>query len=76
LQKAVYNLFEGAFPALAWLERDLGGWSESLWGDFMPTFRYKARDKDGQEINGDIEAVSATELKEALFSEGMISGKV
>lgn len=38
----------------------------------MPTFRYKARDKDGALITGEIEAASAEELKDSLFHEGMI----
>lgn len=38
----------------------------------MPTFRYKARDKDGALITGEIEATSAQELKDSLFHEGMI----
>lgn len=38
----------------------------------MPTFYYKARDREGVLITGEIEAVSAQELKEGLFSEGMI----
>ncbi len=38
----------------------------------MPTFRYKARDKEGILITGDIEANSAEELKEGLFREKMI----
>lgn len=38
----------------------------------MPTFYYKARDRDGVLITGEIEAISAQELKEGLFSEGMI----
>jgi len=38
----------------------------------MPTFHYRARDKDGVLITGDIEAVSAEELKEGLFHEGMV----
>ncbi len=38
----------------------------------MPTFYYKARDRDGVLISGEIEAISAQELKEGLFSEGMI----
>jgi len=38
----------------------------------MPTFRYKARDKDGILITGEIEANSAEELKEGLFREKMI----
>lgn len=38
----------------------------------MPTFKYRARDKEGVLITGEIEAVSAEELKEGLFHEGMI----
>ncbi|MFH1830851.1 MAG: type II secretion system F family protein [Pseudomonadota bacterium] len=38
----------------------------------MPTFYYKARDKNGVLMTGEIEAVSAQELKENLFSEGMV----
>lgn len=38
----------------------------------MPTFIYKARDKDGVLISGEIEAVSSVELKEGLFREGMV----
>ena len=38
----------------------------------MPTFQYRARDKEGILVTGDIEAVSPDELKEALFREGMI----
>ena len=38
----------------------------------MPTFHYRARDRDGVLITGEIEAVSAEELKEGLFREGMI----
>ncbi len=38
----------------------------------MPTFYYKARDRQGVLVTGEIEAVSAEELKEGLFSEGMI----
>lgn len=38
----------------------------------MPTFNYKARDKEGTLVTGEIEATSANELKEALFHEGMI----
>lgn len=38
----------------------------------MPTFSYRARDKDGVLVRGEIEAVSSDELKEALFREGMI----
>lgn len=38
----------------------------------MPTFQYRARDKEGLLVTGEIEAVSANELKEALFREGMI----
>ncbi len=38
----------------------------------MPTFYYKARDREGVLITGEIEAVTAEELKEALFTEGMI----
>ncbi|MFA4875416.1 MAG: type II secretion system F family protein [bacterium] len=38
----------------------------------MPTFHYKARDREGVLVTGEIEAVSAEELKEGLFAEGMI----
>ncbi len=38
----------------------------------MPTFYYKARDKEGAMVSGEIEAVSADELREGLFREGMI----
>ena len=38
----------------------------------MSTFSYRARDREGVLITGEIEAVSAQELKEALFQEGMI----
>ncbi|HPQ80599.1 MAG TPA: type II secretion system F family protein [bacterium] len=38
----------------------------------MPTFHYRARDRDGVLITGEIEAVSADELKEGLFREGMV----
>lgn len=38
----------------------------------MPTYRYKARDKNGDLVTGEIEAISAEELKESLFREGMI----
>lgn len=38
----------------------------------MPTFHYRARDKDGVLITGEIDALSADELKEGLFREGMI----
>ncbi len=38
----------------------------------MPTFQYKARDKDGILISGEIEAVTAQELKDGLFHEGLI----
>lgn len=38
----------------------------------MPTFTYRARDKEGQLITGEIESVSADELKDALFHEGMV----
>lgn len=38
----------------------------------MPTFQYRARDKDGILITGEIEAQSADELKEGIFREGMI----
>lgn len=38
----------------------------------MPSFHYKARDKEGVLITGEIEAMSAEELKEGLFREGMI----
>lgn len=38
----------------------------------MPTYRYKARDKSGELITGEIEAISAEELKESLYREGMI----
>lgn len=38
----------------------------------MPTFHYRARDRDGVLITGEIEAISADELKEGLFREGMI----
>lgn len=36
----------------------------------MPTFIYKARDKDGVLISGEIEAVSSVELKEGLLGKG------
>lgn len=38
----------------------------------MPTFKYRARDKDGALITGEIEAISSEELKDSLFREGMI----
>lgn len=38
----------------------------------MPLYHYKARDKNGAAVVGEIEAASATELKENLFREGMI----
>jgi type II secretory pathway component PulF len=38
----------------------------------MPTFHYRARDKDGVLITGEIEASSAEELKEGLFRENMV----
>lgn len=38
----------------------------------MPSFTYKARDEKGVLINGEVDAPSAEELKENLFSEGMI----
>jgi len=38
----------------------------------MPTYRYKARDKNGDLVTGEIEAISAEELKESLFREGMV----
>lgn len=38
----------------------------------MGTFTYKARDKEGILVSGEIEAASANELKDALFREGMI----
>lgn len=38
----------------------------------MPTFTYRARDRDGVLVTGEIEAVSADELKEGLFNEGMV----
>lgn len=38
----------------------------------MPTFNYRARDRDGVLITGEIEAISAEELKEGLFREGMV----
>lgn len=38
----------------------------------MPIFRYKARDKSGVLVSGEIEASSSEGLKESLFREGMI----
>lgn len=38
----------------------------------MPTFKYKARDKNGELVSGEIEAISAEELKDSLFREGLI----
>lgn len=38
----------------------------------MPTFQYRARDSNGVLVSGEVEAVSAEELKESLFREGMI----
>lgn len=38
----------------------------------MPTFHYRARDRDGALIMGEIDSLSAEELKEGLFREGMI----
>ncbi len=38
----------------------------------MPMFTYKARNKEGKLIVGQIQANSALELKEALFHEGMV----
>lgn len=38
----------------------------------MPTFYYRARDKEGKLVSGEVEAVSADELKEGLFREEMI----
>jgi type IV pilus assembly protein PilC len=38
----------------------------------MPVFRYKARDREGVLISGEIEAASADELRQGLFNEGMI----
>ncbi|MFH0799882.1 MAG: type II secretion system F family protein [Pseudomonadota bacterium] len=38
----------------------------------MPIFQYRARDGEGLLVTGEIEAVSADELKEGLFHEGMI----
>lgn len=38
----------------------------------MPIFRYKARDKAGVLVSGEIEADSSEGLKESLFREGMI----
>lgn len=38
----------------------------------MPNFYYRARDKTGKLVTGEIESVSANELKEALSSEEMI----
>ena len=38
----------------------------------MPTFHYRARDKEGVLITGEIEASSAEELKEGLFRENMV----
>lgn len=38
----------------------------------MPLFHYRARDKEGVLVAGDIETPSADELKDALFREGMI----
>lgn len=38
----------------------------------MPTFQYRARDREGVLITGEIDALSADELKEGLFREGMI----
>lgn len=38
----------------------------------MTTFQYRARDKEGALITGDIDAPSVKELKESLFKEGLI----
>ena len=38
----------------------------------MPTFYYRARDKEGALITGYIEATSPEELKESLFRDGMV----
>jgi type II secretory pathway component PulF len=38
----------------------------------MSTFYYRARDKTGKLISGEVEAVSGDELKESLFREEMI----
>ncbi len=38
----------------------------------MPTFYYRARDKEGKLVSGEVEASSAEELKEGLFHEEMI----
>lgn len=38
----------------------------------MPTFYYRARDKGGKLVSGEVEASSAEELKENLFHEEMI----
>lgn len=38
----------------------------------MPNYYYKARDANGVLITGEIEAISAEELKEGLFHEGMV----
>ena len=38
----------------------------------MPTFYYRARDKAGKIVSGEVEAISADEIKESLFREGMI----
>jgi len=38
----------------------------------MPIFYYKARDKAGRLIKGEVEAISAEELKEGLFREDTI----
>lgn len=42
----------------------------------MPLYRYQARDNDGAAITGEVEAVSADELKENLFRNGMIPVEV
>lgn len=38
----------------------------------MPTFFYKARDKKGKLVTGQVEAATPDELKETLFSQGFI----
>jgi type IV pilus assembly protein PilC len=38
----------------------------------MPSFYYRARDKDGVLITGEIEATAPEEVKESLFREGMV----
>ena len=38
----------------------------------MPTFYYRARDKTGKLVAGEVESASGDELREGLFREGMI----